>query len=218
VTKELEGQNIITIAVTGHRDIPLCHYESLKIRIKQIIDSILKIYINEEIVLLSPLADGADRIVTDVVVNDYSEQIDVRALFPFDEETYKTTFAGGLEEITKEESISAYNHLIAQISKFIFLPFDKIKYDVSTADTKRQLRKEQYSLLGEYIVQHSDVLIVLCDKNSKGKKGGTNEVLNKKLKHAQKSTIYMLSTPRVGHSLPTDLYKIEEIEVHHENI
>ena len=46
-------------------------------------------------------------------------------------------------------------------------------------DEQRKIRNEQYALLGEYLIEKSDILIAVYDKNREIKKGGTIEIVNK---------------------------------------
>ncbi len=177
----------IYIGITGNRDIT--NEQSIFIK-KSIDDFLKKILVDkdfEEIVVLTPLADGVDRIIADVVLDNFS---DMRILIPlpFSENLYKNTFEKGLKtnNISQENSIKEYEDILQKIKKhnkcddiYINLKFDKENYLNQNTDEQRKIRNEQYTLLGEYLIEKSDILIAVYDKNREIKKGGTIEIVNK---------------------------------------
>ena len=177
----------IYIGITGNRDIT--NEQSIFIK-KSIDDFLKKILVDkdfEEIVVLTPLADGVDRIIADVVLDNFS---DMRILIPlpFSENLYKNTFGKGLKinNISHESSIKDYEDLLEKIKKhnkcddiYINLKFDKENYLNQNTDEQRKIRNEQYTLLGEYLIEKSDILIAVYDKNREIKKGSTLEIVNK---------------------------------------
>ena len=61
----------------------------------------------------------------------------------------------------------------------INLEFNKENYLNQNIDQQRKIRNEQYALLGEYLIEKSDNLIAVYDKNREIKKGSTLEIVNK---------------------------------------
>ena len=177
----------IYICITGNRDIS----NEQSIFIKKNIEDFLKKSLEnknlEEIIILTPLADGVDRIIADVVLDNFSD-MKILVPLPFGEEIYKNTFGKGLKinNISQAESIKEYENLLEKIKKhnkcddvYINLKFDKENYLNQNMDEQRKIRNEQYSLLGEYLIEKSDILIAVYDKNREIKKGGTIEIVNK---------------------------------------
>ena len=177
----------IYIGIAGNRDIS----NEQSIFIKENIENFLKKSLEnksfEEIVVLTPLADGVDRIIADVVLDNFS---DMRILIPlpFSENLYKNTFEKGLKtnNISQENSIKEYEDILQKIKKhnkcddiYINLEFDKENYLNQNIDEQRKIRNEQYYLLGEYLIEKSDNLIAVYDKNREIKKGSTLEIVNK---------------------------------------
>lgn len=122
----------LVIGVTGHRDILEKDYLELEKKIKIIFNSLLNKYPSTPLILLSPLADGADRLVANVVLKEFKSYIDIKVILPFDEETYINTF--GVEGIsTKEESTLEYESLKSEIisneNTFTKLDFNKDYYN-----------------------------------------------------------------------------------------
>ena len=177
----------IYICITGNRDIS----NEQSIFIKKNIEDFLKKSLEnknlEEIIILTPLADGVDRIIADVVLDNFSD-MKILVPLPFGEEIYKNTFGKGLKinNISQAESIKEYENLLEKIKKhnkcddvYINLKFDKENYLNQNTDEQRKIRNEQYTLLGEYLIEKSDILIAVYDKNREIKKGGTIEIVNK---------------------------------------
>ena len=177
----------IYICITGNRDIS----NEQSIFIKKNIEDFLKKSLEnknlEEITILTPLADGVDRIIADVVLDSFFD-MKILVPWPFGEEIYKNTFGKGLKinNISQEESIKEYENLLEKIKKhnkcddiYINLKFDKENYLNQNMDEQRKIRNEQYTLLGEYLIEKSDILIAVYDKNREIKKGGTIEIVNK---------------------------------------
>ena len=177
----------IYICITGNRDIS----NEQSIFIKKNIEDFLKKSLEnknfKEIIVLTPLADGVDRIIANVVLDNYSD-IKILVPLPFGEEIYKNTFGKGLKinNISQKESIKEYENLLEKIKKhnkcddvYINLKFDKENYLNQNMDEQRKIRNEQYTLLGEYLIEKSDILIAVYDKNREIKKGGTIEIVNK---------------------------------------
>ena len=175
------------IGITGNRDIS----NEQSIFIKKNIEDFLKKSLEnknlEEIIILTPLADGVDRIIADVVLDNFSD-MKILVPLPFGEEIYKNTFGKGLKinNISQAESIKEYENLLEKIKKhnkcdniYINLKFDKENYLNQNIEEQRKIRNEQYALLGEFLIEKSDILIAVYDKNRKIKKGGTIEIVNK---------------------------------------
>ena len=218
----------LVLGVTGHRDIEKNDIPKLKEKIEEIFDYIIEKYPTTPLILLSPLADGADRIIADVVFERFNNKnIIISVPLPFDEEIYKGTFAKGLTEYKaadteeklklEKKSKDEYDKLIklidAQDNKYIpaTIPmiFDKKSYDDLSDNDKRLKRREQYTLVGEYIAIHSHILIALEDVTSSGGKGGTSEIVTKKLSgnydyfgskldlsEPEQGIVYRINTPK----------------------
>jgi len=188
------------LGVTGHRDIEQGCLEGIKDRLREIYDFVTKEYADTPIILLSPLADGADRIAVEVAQEDkYRDKIAVSVPLPFDVETYKATFAKGMlnykkasderKEALEKESIHEFDTLFQKVKeqkneylpKSIPMPFDKSLYETSPNENQRTLRRKQYSYVGEYIALYSNVLIAIYDNQSEEKSGGSKEIVRKKL-------------------------------------
>ena len=194
--------NIIYIGITGNRDITNEQSIFINKSIEDFLRKFLLDKVSEKIVILTPLADGADRIITDVVLDNFSD-MKILIPLPFSENLYKNTFGKALKinNISQKDSIKEYEDLLQKIKKhnkcddiYIKLEFDKENYLNQNIDEQRKIRNEQYSLLGEYLIKKSDILIAIYDKNREIKKGGTIEIVNKfKLIVNQKKKLFEIN-------------------------
>ena len=180
-------KNEIYIGITGNRDISEKQIIFIKKRIEEFLNNFKKDNEFSNIIVLTPLADGVDRIIANSIIENFSN-IKILVPLPFSESIYKNTFGKGLKinNISQEESIKEYENLLEKIKKhnkcddvYINLKFDKENYLNQNMDEQRKIRNEQYTLLGEYLIEKSDILIAVYDKNREIKKGGTIEIVNK---------------------------------------
>ncbi|WP_297421903.1 hypothetical protein [Clostridium sp.] len=152
----------IIIGITGHRDIAKENYKILENKIKEIVMEIKSLCTNSPIVLLSPLAEGADRIAARAALEI---GIDLVAPLPMKREEYEATFL--------EESKVEFRELISKAKRYFKVPmndsFTNMENDV------------YYENLGVFIAQNAHILIALWNGIENGKKGGTSQVVNYKL-------------------------------------
>ena len=144
----------ITIAITGHRDI--IETEELRRDVKVYFEKLIEVNKTAEIILLSPLADGADRFVAKIFLEKQKEHQNLKLIvpMPFGQERYEEDF----DESSKEE----------------FLDFWQ-KAD-SVFPVKR-VSDSGYVDVGRYVVDKSDVLLALWDGTFNGKAGGTGDIV-----------------------------------------
>ncbi|MGJ0289534.1 hypothetical protein NG749_04260 [Aliarcobacter cryaerophilus] len=180
-------KNEIYIGITGNRDISEKQIIFIKKRIEEFLNNFKKDNEFSNIIVLTPLADGVDRIIANSIIENFSN-IKILVPLPFSESIYKNTFGKGLKinNISQAESIKEYESLIYKIKKhnksddiFINLEFNKENYLNQNIDQQRKIRNEQYALLGEYLIEKSDNLIAVYDENREIKKGSTLEIVNK---------------------------------------
>ena len=180
-------KNEIYIGITGNRDISEEQIVFIKERIEEFLSNCQKDNEFVELIVLTPLADGVDRIIANSILENFLN-IKILVPLPFSEFIYKNTFGKGLKinNISQVDSIKEYENLLEKIKKhnkyddvYINLKFDKENYLNQNIDEQRKIRNEQYSLLGEYLIEKSDILIAVYDKNREIKKGGTIEIVNK---------------------------------------
>lgn len=149
----------IVIGVTGHRKLQnervlAKQVQKIVIKIKETIPELKNIPV--EFKILSPLAEGADRLVTRELLKVTGSQLQV--VLPLDKEEYLKDFAHG-------ESREEFNILMERATSVI----------QPVSDPKRP---EAYMAVGRYIVDHCDVLIAIWDGKTADGKGGTADVVD----------------------------------------
>jgi hypothetical protein len=158
----------LVIGVTGHRDLIDSTKDYLKNRVAEIIADLKRLAPNTQIVLLSALAEGADRLVAEVALDN---GIHLVVPLPLERGDYMRDFA-------TEESREEFNRLLGQAKHHFYVGEAQIADGSKlTAEDKRS---HQYALCGAYIALHSQVLIALWDGED-GALGGTSQVVKYEL-------------------------------------
>jgi Protein of unknown function (DUF4231) len=164
---------VIRVGVTGHRLVRLMEDKFDESLIRQSIREILEIvrqtadHISTEsqgayegvpvLRLISPLAEGADRLVAQEAL---ALGYDLQSPLPFSREEYERDF-------TSPESRGEFENLLKQASAVLEL------------DGVRTLEKEAYEAVGRLVVRQSDVLIAVWNgerPEGSEKKGGTGQI------------------------------------------
>src|SRR5882757_11470213 len=122
------------------------------------------------IVILSALAEGADRLVARV---ELAPGVRLVAPLPLPLDEYRRDFVPGL----KPGNMAEFDDLLAQAVAAPVMPFtDGNSLEAVRADGDK--RAEQYRAVGLYITQHCNVLIALWDGDTTSNAaGGTTEVV-----------------------------------------
>src|ERR1700730_6294378 len=157
----------LVIGITGHRDIRDQDREALKEAIKKILIDLEKKYPSTPLVLLSALAEGADRLAADVALSkDVKGELFVP--LPMPQAAYEQDFEG--------DSLDKFQNLLRQAKCSFALPFVGNNNEVSISGKNPQ-RDLQYESVGKYIVEKSQILIALWDGVDTGLVGGTAAVV-----------------------------------------
>ena len=168
------------IGVTGHRK--LDHPRALQALVKKAIDSEVQRLFSAEPLqklegaredtvvyyVLSPLAEGADRVVARAVLEYDGARLD--AILPLALKDY-------LEDFATEESRKEFRELLRQCDKPVFLRARRIEEESRNAGEQAEVRKAAYALAGRYVVDHCDVLFAVWDGEPSRERGGTAEIV-----------------------------------------
>ncbi len=163
----------IRVGVTGHRD-PL-DPDAASAAVRERLDEITRRFPNSRsahvtFVLLSSLAEGADRIVAAAAGEVLAGRgVELHAVLPMSEEGYRQDFP---------DSVASFERLLEPPT---------IKTELPPAAT----REEAYELAGRFIVDRSDVLIALWDGHASSGRGGTAEIVT----HARRRGVPVLVVP-----------------------
>ena len=140
----------INIAITGHRDIVVT--KQLKVDLKSFFKQLKPKY--KTVKLLSPLADGADRLVADIYLEVFQKEANLIVPIPFNQERYMEDF----DSESKEE----------------FLEYLKIADEVFEVENTQGCN---YKSVGVYVADKSDTLLALWDGTFNAKSGGTGDIV-----------------------------------------
>src|SRR5262249_24623274 len=123
------------------------------------------------LIVLSSLAEGADRLVARVALAHGARLV---APLPMPVEEYRRDFEPGL----KEGNMAEVGALLAQAVAAPIMPF-VAGSSLEAVRSDHTKRNEQYRAVGLYITQHCNVLVALWDGNDKNPAaGGTAEVVS----------------------------------------
>lgn len=146
------GPLALVIGVTGHRDLRPEDEPRLEEIVRDIFTDLLTRYPHTPIEVLSPIAEGADRLVARVAL-DLGVHLVVP--LPMPREVYLTDFETA-------ESRAEFDELLSRASEVVELPL----FGDSTIDDIREhgsARDMQYGVMGAWTVRNSHALIALWD-------------------------------------------------------
>lgn len=156
----------IVIGSTGHRDLRPDDIPILEERVRSILVELRERLPHTPIHIISPLAEGADRLVARVAL---AAGCRVIVPLPMPRAIYITDFES-------EESRAEFEELERQAHEVFELP---IEMGTTAAEISEHCpkRDHQYGLLGAYIVRNSHALIALWDGLLPERSNGTADVV-----------------------------------------
>ena len=173
----------IRIGITGHRT--LDDPEAIQMMVKRAIDSEIEKLFPEKsrstiervrrdgiteisFRVLSPLAEGADRMVARAILAEPDARLD--AVLPMTIEDY-------LEDFSTEESRAEFRELLSRSRKPVCLRTRRLSDDRHDLSDQNELRRDSYARVGQYIVDHCDVMVAVWDGLPARGRGGTAEIV-----------------------------------------
>ena len=164
----------LVIGVTGHRDLREEDVARLEAEVAGIIAGLRRDYLKDDretpIIVLSALAEGADRLVARVALAHGARLI---APLPLPREEYRRDFEPGL----KPGNAAEFDELLAQAIAAPVVPFAHGNSLEAVRTTPAQ-RAQQYRAVGLFIAQHCNILIAIWDGDESNMAvGGTAEVV-----------------------------------------
>jgi hypothetical protein len=173
--------NPIKIGVTGHRY--LDNETGLKKRIHKVLNfEIPKLFLNDSSYLdtsyfciLTPLAEGADRLVAESVLEN-NERSYLEAILPLPLQHYKKTFHNS--DDIRFDNLLKKAKSVTQLKN---IP-KKMSYIENSSETDPSINnnaffKKAFEEVGRYIADNCDVLIALWDGKRSNLMGGTSEIV-----------------------------------------
>jgi len=144
---------MIKIGITGHRNLDKRFIKEYKEKVSKKLNELKQKY--NEVILLSPLADGADRLVVNEAIK---LNIKYMAIFPMNKDLYIEDF-----DTTSK------------------LEFEKLLDKADNIETSPHIqpfnRDIQYELVGRFISDNCDILFALWDGKYNNLQGGTSEIV-----------------------------------------
>jgi hypothetical protein len=146
--------------VSGHRDLVRTDLPELRKQLQIVFERFRSAYPNASFELLSPLAEGADRMAAEVAL---ASGIKLAVPMPMTQTDYERDF-------TQAQSLSEFRRLLATASSQWELSGDQPNQSL-LSDSNR--RTQRYAAVGDFIARASHVLILLWDGRDNQKVGGT---------------------------------------------
>jgi hypothetical protein len=156
----------LIVGVTGHRDLRAEELPRLQEQVRAFFQTLQRDYPSLPLSLLSPLASGADQLVTDVAL---ALGLRVVAVLPVPEAMYREDFDTALERETFDRQRAA-----AEVLELPILHSSDAQA-VSRAGHARDL---QYAQAGIFASSHCHILLALWDGEESGLLGGTSQVVS----------------------------------------
>lgn len=198
----------LVVGITGHRDIRAEDREELQRRVRGILLKLRKDYPATPLILLSALAEGADRLAARAALDG---EVDARLVVPLPmaREIYE-------EDFTSRGSLDEFRELLRRAYHSFVIPLAPGNTE-SNIRTHGEYRDRQYEAVGKYIARQSQILIALWDGMDRGLVGGTASIVRFKtegmveplplphrslLEPAECGPVYHIVTPRVRNPVP----------------
>ena len=156
------------VGISGHRDLKKSNIERYKKLIQEELKEIVHAHPDQEVIILSPLADGADRLMVYVAKE---LDLDYEVLLPMPKEFYELDF----DMASKKEFYTLFYR--ANGWRMVDLCDGCSLKGISKYGEERD---RQYQKVGVEIVERSDHVFFLWDgeDNSKTAIGGTADIYN----------------------------------------
>jgi len=197
----------LVIGVTGHRDLRADDIAALESQVRKALEGLKTTYPSTPLLLLSPLAEGADRLVARVALT-----LGIRLIAPLP--LRRTLYE---EDFGPEGSFSRaeFAELLERAGDWFELP---VVAGTSEDDIRKPgpARDRQYAQVGGYVARHSQILVALWDGISRSLTGGTSQIIRFKLEGGDdiygpkdspldapdSGPVYHIVTPRMSNPTP----------------
>jgi len=169
----LHGLMPITVAVTGHRDIPKEDEQLLTVALREQLDLIASKHQHSPLVFLSGLAEGADRLAARCALD---AGWSLGAVLPLCPTEYEIDFESA-------QSIAEFRDLMGQAA------FVQV-----VSQPHEQVRPACYGALGRWFTRHALLLVAFWNGESNQLEGGTSETVREFLESFSRNADNLLET------------------------
>jgi hypothetical protein len=203
--KDRRGPLPIVVGVTGHVDLRPQDVPALERCVRDAFDELLRSYPQTPLLVVSPLAGGADQLVARVAL---TYQIPVVAPLPLEEIEYKTDF----DAAQRREFLELRER--AQCVFFVGYAEgnDAENVRLLPGEKSNPRRNAQYAKVGAYVARNSQILLALWDGRDPGREAGTAAIVRFKrtgrgagfdpslrpLDRPEFGPVWHISTPRLS--------------------
>jgi hypothetical protein len=156
----------LVIAVTGHRNLLASETPRIRARIRRLLTDLGERYPDRRLSIISPLAEGADRLVAEEAL---ALGLKLVVPLPMPPDLY-------VDDFGKAESREQFESLCKQASDVFVLPLARGN---SLQDIRQHglQRNRQYAQLGIFLCAHCHILLALWDGKHSSDLGGTGQVV-----------------------------------------
>lgn len=168
----------IRIGVTGHRNIPDSETTSalinhaLETKVRDLFSHGIR-ETSMRFTIVSPLAEGADRLLARIVLSRPNSILEVPLPLTLDDY---------LQDFQTAASRQEFRDLLARCPQPLYLRSKPLAVESQHSDERSALRNAAYEAVGHYVVDHCDLLFALWDGGASRGRGGTAEIVAYALK------------------------------------
>jgi hypothetical protein len=156
----------LVVGVTGHRDLVPAELPGIRGRVREFLMHLHSEYPDRDLVMLTPLAEGADRLVAEEALE---LGLPVTVVLPLARALY-------VEDFRTAESRSQFDRLCASATDLFELPLTAGNTPGFVEDHGPN-RARQYAQLGVFLSAHCHILLALWDGRESTEIGGTAQVV-----------------------------------------
>ena len=170
VANEEAAERPLVIGVTGHRDLVPEEIPGIESAVRKLFKDLAAQFPERPLQVMSPLADGADRIVA-LVAEDLG--IELTVPLPMAEELYSQDFESS-------RSWAEFGRLLGYASERTTLPLVPGSTEASVKEYGPE-RNRQYAEVGAWVAARCDILVAIWDGKLIDDLGGTGHVVKYRL-------------------------------------
>jgi hypothetical protein len=161
----------LVIGVTGHRDLREEDHEQLMARVLDFFRKLRSWCPSTPLVLLSPLAEGADRLVARVALDEFPDSVRLVVPLPMPRTLYEA-------DCSSEASRLEFNKLLGRVEPGDCFELPLLSVRADDVRLGGEARDRQYAQAGAFVARHSQILLALWDGKDTGRVGGTSQIVS----------------------------------------
>jgi hypothetical protein len=155
----------LVVGVTGHRDLGTDETANVTQQVRRLFETLRKSCPHTPIILLSSLAEGADRLVARTALEC---GVELYVVLPMEHELYEQDFRS-------PQSLEEFRELMGSSCDSGVVPI--AADDAEAARVPGPARDHRYAMAGAFMVSYSQILIALWDGSPDEMLGGTSQIV-----------------------------------------